>query len=114
LIIRPIDQNDGWNGSPERYDWKLVGKRELLIGYNAHRLANKELPYAAIILARNVAPELLRYEAHRVWVVEATLHPGRHHRYHRRVFYVDEDTWQVPRKRSTTPRATSSVSATTR
>jgi hypothetical protein len=92
---RTADQNDGWNGSPERYDWKLVGKRELLIGYNAYRIANKTLPYKAIAIAKNVDPELLRYEVHRVWVVEATLRQGRNHRFPKRVFYVDEDTWQV-------------------
>jgi hypothetical protein len=30
-----------------------------------------------------------------VWVVEATLKPGERHIYKRRVFYIDEDSWQV-------------------
>jgi hypothetical protein len=93
--LRTSDEADGWNGAPDRYDWKLLGKRELLIGYNAYKLADRNVPYAAIIRARNVDPDLLRYERHRVWVVEATLRPGAHHRYYRRVFYLDEDTWQV-------------------
>jgi hypothetical protein len=93
--LRTADQSDGWNGSPDRYDWKLVGKRELIIGYNAYRLADRSLRYPDIIRARNLDPALLRYEVHRVWVVEATLRPGQHHRYYRRVFYLDEDTWQV-------------------
>jgi hypothetical protein len=93
--LRTADQNDGWNGSPERYDWRLVGKREMIIGYNAYKLAAKGLAYANIIQAKNVDPELLRYEVHRVWVVEATQREGRRHRYFRRIFYVDEDTWQV-------------------
>lgn len=91
--LRTADQNDGWNGSPDRYDWKLIGKRELLIGYNGYRLADRTLRYADIIRPRNVDPDLLRYERHRVWVVEATARKA--HRYHRRIFYVDEDTWQV-------------------
>jgi hypothetical protein len=93
--LRTADQNDGWNGTPDRYDWKLVGKRELLIGYNGYKLADRTLPYPEIIQPRHPDPELLRYEVHRVWVVEATLAEGRHHRYYRRVFYLDEDTWQV-------------------
>jgi len=93
--LRLADQNDGWNGAPDSYDWKLLGKRELLIGYNGYKLADRVLRYADIIRAHHPDPDLLRYEVHRVWVVEATLAKDRHHRYYRRVFYVDEDTWQV-------------------
>ena len=93
--MRTADENDGWNGAPDRYDWKLVGKRELLIGYNAYKLADRTLRYTDIIRPHHLDPELLRYELHRVWVVEATLRHGRYHPYYRRIFYVDEDTWQV-------------------
>ena len=92
---RTADQSDGWNGAPDRYDWKLLGKRELLIGYNAYKLADRTLRYADIIRAHHLDPDLLRYERHRVWVVEATLRAGHYHPYARRIFYVDEDTWQV-------------------
>jgi hypothetical protein len=30
-----------------------------------------------------------------VWVVDATLREGERHIYKRRVFYVDEDSWQI-------------------
>ncbi len=92
---RTADQNDGWNGAPDRYDWKLLGKRALVIGYNAYKLADRALRYVDIIRTHHLDPDLLRYEVHRVWVVEATLREGRFHPYHRRVFFIDEDTWQV-------------------
>jgi hypothetical protein len=91
--LRTADQNDGWQGAPDRYSWKLLGKRELLIGYNGYKLADKTLRYPDIIRARHLDPDLLRYERHRVWVVEATR--IKTHKYYRRIFYVDEDTWQV-------------------
>lgn len=91
--LRTSDQNDGWNGAPDRYDWKLLGRKELLIGYNAYKLSDRRLRYPDIIRARNLDPDLLRYEKHRVWVVEATAR--KYHAYYRRIFYVDEDTWQV-------------------
>lgn len=91
--LRTSDQNDGWNGAPDRYTWKLVGKRELIIGYNAYRIADRALKYKDIIRARNLDPDLMRYELHRVWVVEATRRIR--HTYFKRIFYVDEDTWQV-------------------
>jgi hypothetical protein len=37
----------------------------------------------------------LRYELHRVWVVEGTLAAGKHHVAPRRRLYIDEDTWLV-------------------
>jgi hypothetical protein len=91
--MRNADQNDGWNGAPDCFEWKLVGKRERLIGYNAYRLADRSLRYPDIIKPRSLDPDLLRYERHRVWVVEATR--IRQHKYYRRIFYVDEDTWQI-------------------
>lgn len=93
--LRTSDQYDGWNGAPDLYDWKLLGKREMYIPYNSYKLSDKKLKYADILKPGNINPDLLRYELHRVWVVEATLRPGEHHRYPRRIFYLDEDTWQV-------------------
>ena len=93
--LRTADQYDGWNGSPDLYDWKLLGKREMYIPYNSYKLADKKLKYADILKPGYVDAELLRYELHRVWVIEATLAPRASHRYPKRIFYLDEDTWQV-------------------
>jgi len=93
--LRTSDEYDGWNGAPDRYNWRLVGKRETFIAYNSYRLSDKKLKYADIVKPSNPNPDFLRYELHRVWVVEATLRPGAVHRYPKRIFYLDEDTWQV-------------------
>ena len=48
------------------------------------------------ILSRShINPDLARYELHRVWVVEGKLKSGERHIYSRRVFYLDEDSWQI-------------------
>ena len=93
--LRTSDQFDGWNGAPDLYDWTLLGKREMYIPYNSYRLSSKKLRYRDILQPGHMNPELLRYELHRVWVIEAKLRPGKRHRYPRRIFYLDEDTWQV-------------------
>ncbi|MGD8852340.1 MAG: DUF1329 domain-containing protein [Gammaproteobacteria bacterium] len=93
--LRTIDEFDMFNGSPEYYKWRLLGKRELYIPYNAYRLHSSDADYSDIIKTRHINPDLARYELHRVWVVEGTLKPGKKHIYHRRVFYLDEDSWQV-------------------
>lgn len=89
------DQVDGYNGAPDRYDWKLLGKREMYVAYNAYRVADKNLKYGDLIRPGYINPDFMRYELHRVWVVEATLKPGMSHVYTRRTFYLDEDSWSV-------------------
>jgi hypothetical protein len=89
------DQVDGYNGAPDRYDWKLLGKREVYVPYNEYRLSAKRLKYTDIIKPRSINPDYVRYELHRVWVVEATLKPGQRHVYGKRMFYLDEDSWSV-------------------
>ena len=81
-----------YSGALDRFDVKLLGKREMLVPYNTYRLsyhANVD----AVLQPGHINPDLLRWELHRVWVVEATLKPGQRHVYSRRVFYVDEDSW---------------------
>ncbi len=90
-----VDQYDGYNGAPDRYDWTLLGKKEMYVAYNGYRIGDKKLEVEQIIQKGSVNPELMRYELHRVWVVEAKLKPGQSHVYARRVFYLDEDSWSV-------------------
>jgi hypothetical protein len=90
-----VDQLDMFNGPLDRYDWALVGKRELYIPYNAYRLSDDRLKYADILKARHVNPAHTRYELHRVWVVEATVRAGAAHAFAKRRFYVDEDSWGI-------------------
>ncbi|ARS51325.1 MULTISPECIES: DUF1329 domain-containing protein [Pseudomonadaceae] len=93
--LRTSDNFDMFNGAPDRYDWKLVGKRELFIPYNNYRVASPQVKYADILKAGHVNQDLLRYELHRVWEVEATLKSGERNIYAKRRFYVDEDSWQI-------------------
>jgi len=93
--LRTIDDSWLFNGPPDRFDWELLGKREMLIPYNAYRLHGSGIGPADILLRSHIDPELARYELHRVWVVQATLKPGAKHIYSRRVFYLDEDSWQI-------------------
>jgi hypothetical protein len=93
--MRTSDQLDMFNGAPDKYDWKLVGKKEIYVPYNAYRLQDPKLKYKDIITPLHINPDHCRYELHRVWVVDSTLRPGERHIYKRRVFYLDEDSWQI-------------------
>ncbi len=89
------DQADMFNGALDRYDWKLVGRKEFYIAYNAYKINGPRVKYADIIRPGHVNRDLVRYELHRVWVVEATLRDGMTHLIKKRTFYVDEDSWSI-------------------
>jgi hypothetical protein len=93
--LRTADQFDMYNGSPQRYDWTIIGKREMYVPYNAYRLQSPKLKYADILHKNHINQDLARYELHRVWVVDSKLKPGQSHLYSRRTLYVDEDSWQI-------------------
>jgi hypothetical protein len=93
--LETVDDYDMYNGAIDRYDWKLVGRKEVYIPYNTYKLQMPGVKYADIVQPQTVNPNLIRWELHRVWVIEATLKPGFRHIYARRTFYADEDSWQI-------------------
>jgi hypothetical protein len=88
-----VDQAFGFNGFQDKYDWKLVGKKEMLIPYNLNGFFLKK--EADVLKANHLNPDFVRWELHRVWVVEATLAQGKRHVQPKRMYYMDEDTWTV-------------------
>jgi len=89
------DQVDTFNGSLERYDWKLIGKKPMLIAYNSLRMSSPALKVKDVLTKGHANQDHARYELHRVWVVEATLKAGQRHQFKKRRFYVDEDSWSI-------------------
>ncbi len=93
--MRTSDQLDMFNGAIDRYDWKLVGREEIYVPYNSYRLQDPSVKFKDILTPLHINQDLVRYELHRVWVVDATLKEGSRHVYKRRTFYLDEDSWQI-------------------
>ena len=93
--LRTSDNLDMFNGAPDRYDWKLVGKQEMYIASDSYKLDDPKLKYSDIIKAGHINQDLARYELRRVWHVTATLKEGQRHIYAKRDFFIDEDTWQA-------------------
>ncbi len=93
--LRTSDQLDVFNGAPDRYDWTLVGRKEIYVPYNSYKLHSDKVSYDQIIKPKHINPDFLRYELHRVWVVEAKVKSDTSHIYPRRTFYLDEDSWQI-------------------
>ncbi len=91
--LRTVDDHMLFNGATDRFDWKLLGKREVFIPYNNYAMDNPQIKYKQILTPHHVNPQYMRYELHRVWVVEGTVKTGSRHIYAKRVLYLDEDSW---------------------
>ncbi|WP_339411976.1 DUF1329 domain-containing protein [Pseudomonas sp. EA_35y_Pfl2_R5] len=93
--LRTADDTDMINGSPDRYDWKLIGKKEIYIPYNSYKVTSPEVKYEDLLQVGHLNPAFTRNELHRVWVVEGTLKSGSRHIYSKRTLFLDEDSWQA-------------------
>jgi hypothetical protein len=90
-----VDDSLGFNGALDRFTWNLVGKKEVYIPYHAYKFDDPKVKYETLLQKGHANPEYMRYELHRVWVVEADLKDGQRHVYKKRRFYIDEDSWQI-------------------
>ncbi|ALX16478.1 hypothetical protein P350_32950 [Burkholderia cepacia JBK9] len=88
-----IDDSNMFNGSLDRFDWKLVGKKEMIVPYNAFGLYTFKSKLHDVATPNGISADHRRYEVHRVWVVEATLKPSARHVASKKTFYLDEDSW---------------------
>lgn len=93
--LMTVDDSLGFNGAMDRYDWKLLGKKEIYIPYHSYKFDSPEVKYNDLLMKGHANPDFMRYELHRVWVVEANLKEGARHVYAKRRFYIDEDSWQI-------------------
>lgn len=89
-----MDEQRLFLGALDRYDFKLIGKKEVLLQYNEYKMTDYRVCPNEVSHTKNFAnPDCSRWEKHRAWVVEAKIKPGIRHSLPRRVLYFDEDTW---------------------
>jgi hypothetical protein len=90
-----VDQINMFTGALDRYDFKLIGKQEMVVPYNSYKLVDKANKYQDLIGPDYLNRDVQRYEKHRVWVVEAAVKADKRHSFARRVMYFDEDSWNL-------------------
>jgi hypothetical protein len=90
--VMSFDELGVWNGRIDRFDWKIVGKKEIYVPYNGNRLLQPKAD-SDVLVRHHLNPDFVRWELHRVWVVDATLRAGQRHQAPRGRYYCDEDTW---------------------
>ncbi|NQD93134.1 DUF1329 domain-containing protein [Pseudomonas sp. CrR25] len=80
-------------GPSDKHDLQLVGKKEMFVPYNANK--SQLVSSDEFMGPEFLNPDHVRWEKHRMWVVEATLKAGQRHVVPRRTYYLDEDSWQI-------------------
>ena len=101
----PSSSTARWTASTSSWS----ARRRCYVPYNAYG-AVYQAKQDDLLKPNHLNPDLVRWELHRVWVVEATLREGKRHVYSKRTFYLDEDSWaalasrQVRRTRPAVPR----------
>jgi len=91
--LTTTDDFDMFNGELDRFDWKLVGKKEIYVPYNDYAIQDPKYQYADLVKPLVLNADAERWELHRVYVVEGSLRPTSRHVYAKRVYYLDEDSW---------------------
>ncbi|WP_076593850.1 DUF1329 domain-containing protein [Herminiimonas arsenitoxidans] len=86
-----FDEINGFDGKMDKFDFKLIGKKEMYVPYNSYKFISAATEDT--MKKGHANPDLFRWELHRTWMVEATLKAGERHVQKKKVFYVDEDSW---------------------
>jgi len=93
--LRTNDMTDMFNGAMDRFNWKVIGKKEMYIPYNSYGAHAEGITYEQFVRPGHLNPELMRYELHRVWIIEGDLKEGMRHINAKRTYYLDEDSYQI-------------------
>ncbi|QIE89776.1 DUF1329 domain-containing protein [Pseudomonas nitroreducens] len=88
-----FDEINGFDGKMDKFDFKLLGRKEMYVPYNTYKAWSVDPAVANT--PKHLNPDVLRWELHRVWVVEATLKPGERHVQKVKHFLLDEDSWSI-------------------
>jgi len=91
----PADLTYVFLGNPDRFDWKLIGKKEVYVPYDGFAMQRFNTKLTDATEADFVSPDMRRYELHRVWEIEGTVKSGVRHSTPKKTLYVDEDSWLV-------------------
>jgi hypothetical protein len=89
-----LDDIHIFNGAMDRFDFKIIAKKEMYVPYNCYK-ATYFVDEKELLGAHHLNPDHLRWELHRVWVVEGRLKEGKRHNYSLRRYYLDEDSWLI-------------------
>ncbi|MBN3815848.1 DUF1329 domain-containing protein [Paraburkholderia sp. Se-20369] len=86
-----FDEINLFGGAPDRYNWTILGKKEMIVPYNDNRML--QFKDDQLLGKQFLNPAAVRWEVHRVWVVDAQLKAGKRHQMPHKRLYLDEDTW---------------------
>jgi Protein of unknown function (DUF1329) len=90
--VMSYDEIETFAGRLDRFDWTIAGKKEMYIPYNGNRILQPHSD-TDVMDAHHLKPEFVRWELHRVWVIDAVVRSGQRHQAPKSRYYCDEDSW---------------------
>ena len=90
-----VDEQLGLWMTLDRYDFKLLGRKEIYAGANEFGMWDYKADRRKVFDKTFINPAYRRYELRRVWVVDAHIKQGYRHLAPHRIYYVDEDGWTL-------------------
>ena len=93
--LRTNDMTDMFNGAMDRFTWDWTGTKEMYVPYNSYKAHSSDSKVDEMVMPGHLDPEYMRYEVHRVHVIEANLREGFRHINSKRTYYLDEDSYQI-------------------
>ena len=110
--LRLADQNDGWNGRPDRFE--LEARRQARAAHRVQRATGSPTGACATrTSSRRTTSTPTSCATSATGCGWSRPRRVKHHKFYRRIFYVDEDTWQVAQEEIYDKEASLSASATT-
>ena len=92
--LQTIDDHKGFNGAFDRFEYTLLGRKEIYVPFHNYQFNNKHNGTLDDRLTQHyLNPDYVRFEKRRVWVVEGNLAPGKRHAYKKRRWFIEEDSW---------------------
>jgi hypothetical protein len=89
------DQVNIYYSPPDRFNWKIVGKKQLYIPYNSFGMYDFRKKAHDVYLDKYINPANRRYELHEVWVLDAKVKPDARHVAPHKILYIDTDSWML-------------------
>lgn len=90
---RAMEESISFCRNPTEYEWKCVGKQNMLIPYKFTIKRYDAICDLAQPSATNTSS--MHLEMHNVWIVEGTLRRGESNVLATRRFYIDEESWLI-------------------
>lgn len=88
-----FDEINLLDGKLDRFDYSSIKLREMIVPFNT--VKSQFLPAQEVDMQNHPNPDHMRWELRRVYEVSGNLKPGQRHVNKRKVYFVEQDSWNI-------------------